>query len=220
MKKLSTRWTTRLLTVNQKRDGVTCFKDDLKAFKDHLQAVSVESTGLFAVVSSVWTKHGYTTYTFKLKSHTIVEFPPKTAIKKENNRSFSRENYGDNFSGFSSNNLRQLFRVKFITGAHYVSLLDCSKTDLKENILWHIKKPFPTRPSISSFLCNYNSEIIRYLPHSLVLAALRLYYLFPRMKKCLAGQRYCSNEKERHHSTKWRKYLPSWEIKLQVLTKN
>jgi len=67
VRKLSARWVPQLLTVNQRRDRVTCSKDNLQLFQRNPQDLGI--------VSSLWTKHGCTTTLLRPRNSQNNGFP-------------------------------------------------------------------------------------------------------------------------------------------------
>jgi len=123
MRKLSARWVPRLLTVDQKRNRVRCSKDNCSCFS------GIHRT--LGVVSSLWTKHGYTTTLLRPRTLKTMGSQWGVCTKEGEDRSFSRESYGDSLLGFSRNN-PYLEKGKTITGESYSSLLDRMKIELQE----------------------------------------------------------------------------------------
>jgi len=196
MKKLSARWVPRLLTIDQKRNRVRCCKDSLQL----LQRNSQDFKRRFVTVDETWIHH-YTPETKEQSKQWVLkgESAPKKAKTIPSAGKIMATVFWDS-QGIIL--IDYMEKGKTITGAYYSSILDRLKTELQEKrprlahkkvLFHHDNAPAHTSAVVAAKLMEIGFRLVPHPPYSPDLAPSD-YYLFPNMKKWLAGKRFYSNE--------------------------
>lgn len=196
MKKLSARWVPRLLTIDQKRNRVKCCESGLKLFQSNPQ----EFLRRFITVDETWI-HYYTPETKEQSKQWMFkgESAPKKAKTVPSAGKVMATVFWDS-QGIIF--IDYLEKGKTITGNYYSSLLDKLNTELPEKrprmarkkvLFHHDNAPAHTSAVSTAKLLEIRFEIVSHPPYSPDLAPSD-YYLFPNMKKWLAGKRFHSND--------------------------
>ena len=196
MKKLSARWVPRLLTVDHKRNRVRCSKDGLQLFQQNPQDFRCR----FVTVDETWIHH-YTPETKEQSKQWIVsgESAPKKAKVVPSAGKVMATVFWDSQGVIL---IDYIEKGKTITGAYYSSLLDRLKTELQEKrprlahkkvLFHHDNAPAHSSGVVAAKLMELRFQLVPHPPYSPDLAPSD-YYLFPNMKKWLAGRRFYSNE--------------------------
>jgi len=195
MRKLFARWVPRQLTVDQKRNSVRCSKDNLQLCQRNPQ----DFRRCFVIVDKTWIHH-YTPETKEQSKQWVPsgESAPKKAKTVPSAGKVMPTVFWDSQGIIFINYLE---KGKTITGASYSSLLDRLKTELQEKrprlahkkMLFHHNAPAHSSGAVAAKLMELEFQLIPHPPYSPDLFPLD-YYLFPNMKKWLAGRRFYSNE--------------------------
>ncbi|CAK9833202.1 Mariner Mos1 transposase [Anthophora retusa] len=196
MKKLSARWVPRLLTNDQKRDRVKRCKDNLKLFQRNPH----EFLRRFITVDETWIHHYQPETKEQSKQWVSVgESAPKKAKTVPSAGKVMATIFWDS-SGIIC--IDFLEKGKTITGNYYASLLDLLNNKIKEKrphlmkkkvLFHHDNAPAHTSAIVAKKLLELGYQILPHPPYSPDLAPSD-YYLFPNMKKRLAGKKFLSNE--------------------------
>jgi len=176
MKKLSARWVPRLLTLDQKRNR------------------------RFVTVNETWI-HYYTSETKKQSKQWVIkgESAPKKAKTVYSAGKIMATVFWDSQEIIL---IDYLEKGTTITGAYYSSLLNRLKTELQEKrprlahkkvLFHHDNAPAHTSAIVVAKLMEIGFQLVSHPPYSPDLAPSD-YYLFPNLKKWLAGKRFYSNE--------------------------
>ena len=190
MTKLSARWVPRLLTLDQKRNRVKCCKDGLQLFQKNPQ----DFKRRFVTVDETWIHH-YTPETKEQSKQWVTkgESAPKKAKTVPSAGKIMATVFWDS-QGIIL--IDYLEKGKTITGAYYSSLLDRLKTELLEkrprlahkNVLFH-QQYTSSRFSSCGRKINGNRVPTRFTSPCSPDLAPSDYYLFPNLKKWLAGKK-------------------------------
>lgn len=196
MKKLSARWVPRLLTVDQKRKRVTTSEACLAMYNRNPS----EFLRRYVTVDETWVHH-YTPETkqqSKQWTSTGERAPKKAKTVCSAGKVMATvfwDSQGVIFIDF-------LEKGKTITGAYYAALLERFNEELmkkrphlaKKKVLFHQDNaPAHSSAVATSKLVELGYELLPHPPYSPDLAPCD-FFLFPNMKKWLAGQRFSSNE--------------------------
>ena len=191
MKKLSARWVPRLLTVDQKRIRMNISQECLDLFKRN----SAEFLRRFIT----WI-HYYTPETKQQSKQWMGagESAPKKAKTVPSAGKVMATVFWDSHGVVLIDYLEQ---GRTITGEYYASLLDQLKDAIKakrphlakKKVLFHQDNaPAHTSTVVAAKLHNLHFEVLAHAPYSPDLAPSD-YFLFPNLKKWLAGKRFSSN---------------------------
>lgn len=196
MRKLSARWVPRLLTLEQKRNRVRYCMDGLQLFQKNPE----DFKRRFVTVDETWI-HYYTPETKQQSKQWVKmgESAPKKAKTVPSAGKVMATVFWDSQGIILIDYLQ---KGKTITGAYYSSLLDRLKTELQEKrprlahkkvLFHHDNAPAHTSAIVVAKLLEIEFQLVSHPPYSPDLAPSD-YYLFPNLKKWLAGQRFHSNE--------------------------
>lgn len=196
MRKLSARWVPRLLTIDHKRERVNLCKHGLGLFQRNPE----EFLRRFITVDETWIHH-YQPES-KEQSKQWVSVGESATKKAKSVPSAGKvmatvfwDARGIIFIDF-------LEKGKTITGQYYASLLDRLNEEIKKNrphlakkkVLFHQDNaPAHSSAIATTKLFELRYEVLPHPPYSPDLAPSD-YYLFPNMKKWLAGKRFASND--------------------------
>ena len=196
MKKLSARWVPRLLTVDQKRVRQNVSQECLDRFKRNPTAFLRQ----FITVDETWIHH-YTPET-KEQSKQWVEHGGRAPKKAKTVLSAGKVMATVFWDARGVVMIDYLEKGKTITGQYYAALLQQLKAAIKEKrphmarnkVLFHQDNaPAHTSAIALAKLHELRFEILQHAPYSPDLAPSD-YFLFPNLKKWLAGRRFISNE--------------------------
>lgn len=196
MTKLSARWVPRLLTADQKRIRVNCSKEGLQLLEKNPE----DFWRRFITVDETWI-HYYTPETKEQSKQWVAkgEPAPKKAKTVPSAGKVMATVFWDTQGVILIDYLQ---RGKTITGEYYALLLDRLKTELEEKrprlahkkvLFHHDNAPAHASAIVAAKLLEIGFQLVPHPPYSPDLAPSD-YYLFPNLKKWLAGQRFCSNE--------------------------
>lgn len=196
MRKLSARWVPRLLTIDQKRTRVKCCMDGLQLLQRNPQ----DFKRRFVTVDETWIHH-YTPETKEQSKQWVGkrDSAPKKAKTVPSAGKVMATVFWDS-QGIIF--IDYLEKSKSITGVYYSSLLDRLRTELQEKrprlahkrvLFHHDNAPAHTSGIAAAKLMEVGFQLVSHPPYSPDLAPSD-YYLFPNMKKWLAGKRFYSNE--------------------------
>lgn len=194
MRKLFTRWVPRLLTVDQKRNRVRCSKDNLELFQLNPQ----DFKRRFVTVDETWIHH----YTPEKESKEGVASGESAPKKEKTVPSAGKIRATVFWDSQGIILIDYLEKGKTITGVSYSSLLDRLKIELqekrpqlphKEILFHHNNAPAHSSEVAAAKLMEIGFQLVSHPPYSPDLAPSD-YYLFPDMKKWMAGRRFYSNE--------------------------
>ena len=196
MRKLSTRWVPRLLTPDNKRNRETISEQCLTLFKHNPK----EFLGRFVTVGETWI-HWYTPET-KQQSKQCIS-PEESALKKAKTVPSAGKVMATVF--WDSQGViyfSYLEKGKTITGLYYAELLGRFDAELqkkrphlaqKKVLFHHDNTPAHTSAVATAKLIELGYELLPHPPYSPDLAPCE-FFLFPNLKKSLAGQKFESNE--------------------------
>ena len=196
MRKLSARWVPRLLTIDQKRNRVTTSKQCLGMIRHNRD----DFWRRLITVDETWIHH-YTPET-KNQSKQWVE-PGGSAPKKAKTVKSADKVMATVF--WDSHGILlidYLEKGKTITGEYYAALLDQLNDKIKEKRQYLKKKkvlflqdnaPVHTSTIAMAKFHELRYELLPHPPYSPDLAPSD-FFLFPNLKKWLAGKRFKSND--------------------------
>lgn len=196
MKKLSARWVPRLLTIDHKRERMNTSKHCLELFQHNPQ----EFLRRFITVDETWIHH-YTPET-KVQSKQWVEAGSSAPKKAKTTPSAGKIMATVFWDAHGIIFIDYLEKGKTITGEYYASLLVKLNDVIKEKRPHLVKKKVlfhhDNAPAHSSTVAQAKLHELRYelLPHPPYSPDLAPsdFFLFPNMKKWLAGKRFTSND--------------------------
>jgi histone-lysine N-methyltransferase SETMAR len=195
MTKLSARWVPRLLTVDNKRNRVVASQQCLELFQRNPN----EFMRRYVTVDETWI-HYYTPETKEQSKQWTSpgERAPKKAKTVPSAGKVMATVFWDSHGII---HIDYLEKGKTITGAYYSALLDRFDSDLKEKrphlvkkkILFHHDNALAHSSGIvAAKLHELRYELLPHPPYSPDLAPCD-YFLFPNLKKSLAGKKFRSN---------------------------
>lgn len=195
MKKLSARWVPRLLSVDHKRKRVLLSQYGLDIFHSN----TTEFLRRFITVDETWIHH----YTPETKEQSKQwRFSTESAPKKAKTVLSAGKVMATVFwDAHGIILVDYLEKGKTITGPYYAMLLDRLDAAIKElrphlqkkKILFHHDNaPAHSSAIATAKLVELRYEILPHPPYSPDLAPSD-YFLFPNLKKWLAGQKFSSN---------------------------
>lgn len=196
MRKLSARWVPRLLTPENKRNRETISEQCLALFQRNPK----EFLRRFVTVDETWI-HWYTPETKEQsKQWTARNEPaPKKAKTVPSAGKVMATVFWDS-QGII--HIDYLEKGKTITGLYYTELLDRFDTELrkkrphlaKKKVLFHHDNaPAHTAAVAAAKLVELRYKLLPHPPYSPDLAPCD-FFLFPNLKKSLAGKKFLSNE--------------------------
>jgi len=196
MKKLSARWVPRLLTVDNKRMRLLTSKQCLEQFKRNPK----EFLRRVVTVDETWIHH-YTPETKQQSKQWIS--PGESAPKKAKMVPSAGKVMATIFWDAKGVILMDfLEKGRTITGQYYSELLDRFDKKLKETrphvtkkkvLFHHDNAPAHSSGVFAAKLHELRYELLPHPPYSPDLAPCD-FFLFPNMKKWLAGKKFSSNE--------------------------
>lgn len=195
MKKLSARWVPRLLTADQKRVRVTTSTESLAKFQRNPE----EFLRRFITVDETWIHH-YTPET-KVQSKQWVEAGGSAPKKAKTVPSAGKVMATVFWDAHGIILIDYLKKGKSITGQYYVALLDQLNNEIKEKrphlarkkvLFHHDNAPAHSSAIATAKLVELRYELLPHPPYSPDLAPSD-FFLFPNMKKWLAGKKFTSN---------------------------
>lgn len=195
MKKLCARWVPRLLTVDNKQNRVTASKECLQLLNHN----KTEFFRRFITCDETWV-HYYTPET-KVQSKEWVgaeeRAPKKPKTVPSAGKVMASVFWDENGILF----VDYLEKGKTITGAYYASLLERLKKEVtakrpglaKKKILFHHDNaPAHTSMVVMAKMHELHFDLVPHPPYSPDLAPCD-FFLFPVLKKHLAGQKFATN---------------------------
>lgn len=196
MRKLSARWVPRLLTPENKRNRETTSETCLALFKRN----PAEFLRRFVTVDETWI-HWYTPETKEQSKQWIQtgERAPKKAKTVKSAGKVMATVFWDSQGVIF---IDYLEKGKTITGLYYADLLGRFDAELKKKrphlakkkvLFHHDNAPVHTSAVAMAKLVELRYELLPHPPYSPDLAPCD-FFLFPNLKKSLAGNRYGSNE--------------------------
>ncbi|KAL6257504.1 hypothetical protein P5V15_011074 [Pogonomyrmex californicus] len=196
MRKLFARWVPRLLTLDQKRIRMNISKALLERFKRN------ESDFLrrFITVDETWIHHYIPETKEQSKQWTAKGEPAPKKVKTVPSAGKVMATVFWDSHGIVC--IDYLEKGKTITGAYYASLLDKLKAEIakkrphlkKKKVLFHQDNaPAHTSAVAMTKIHELHFELVDHPPYSPDLAPSD-FFLFPRLKVSLGGQRFSSNE--------------------------
>lgn len=196
MRKLSARWVPRLLTPENKRNRETTSKTCLALFNRNPE----EFLRRFVTVDETWI-HWYTPETKEQSKQWVL--PGERAPKKAKTVPSAGKVMATVFwDARGVIHVDYLEKGKTITGAYYVDLLGRFNADLKKKrphlakkkvLFHHDNAPAHTSAVATAKLVELHYELLPHPPYSPDLAPCD-FFLFPNLKRSLAGKKYGSNE--------------------------
>jgi len=196
MRKLSARWVPRLLTPDNKRNPETTSEQCLTLFNRNLK----EFLRRFVTVDETWI-HWYTPET-KEQSKQWTS-PGEPAPKKAKTVPSAGKVMATVFwASQGAIYIDYLKKGKTVTGLYYAELLGRFAAELqkirrhlaKKTVLFHHDNaPAHTSAPAKSKLVELGYELLPHPPYSPDLAQCD-FFMFPNLKKSLAGQKFASNE--------------------------
>ena len=196
MNKVSSHWVPRLLTVNQKQERVKLSIENLKLFEFDPE----DFTARFITMDETWVHHFEPEY----KQQSMQwKHPSSPTPKKAWVVPFAGKVMASIFWDAKGVLLMDfLGKGKTVTGVYYASLLDKVRVAIKEKRRGMLKKGVlfhaDNAPAHSCAFalakvheCGF--QIVQHPPYSPNLAPSD-YYLFPNLKKHLAGTRFASDD--------------------------
>jgi histone-lysine N-methyltransferase SETMAR len=195
MRKLSARWVPRLLTIDQKRNRVTTSEQCLSMMKHNPK----DFWRRIITVDETWIHH-YTPETKNQSKQWIepgLSAPKKAKIAKSADKVMATVFWDVN--GIIL--IDYLEKGKTITGKYYAALLDQLDNKIKEKrphlqrkkiLLLQDNAPVHTSAITMAKILELRYELLPHPPYSPDLAPSD-FFLFPNLKKWLAGKRFSSN---------------------------
>ena len=196
MRKLSARWVPRLLTPDNKRNRASTSDQCLTLFRRNPK----EFLRRFVTVDETWV-HWYTPET-KEQSKQWTS-PGNSAPKKAKTTPSAGKIMATVFWDAKGIILIDyLEKGKTVTGLYYAELLDRFDAELKKKrphlakkkvLFHHDNAPAHTSAVATAKLVELRYELLPHPPYSPDLAPCD-FFLFPNLKKSLAGRKFASNE--------------------------
>ena len=196
MKKLSARWVPRLLTPEQKRNRVTVFEECLAMIQRNPKDFFMR----FVTVDETWIHHYIPETKVQSKQWTFKgESAPKKAKTVPSAGKVMATIFWDSQGVIL---IDYLEKGRTITGQYYSDLLTRFDAVLKEKrprlqrkkvLFHHDNAPAHSSRIVASKLTELRYELVSHAPYSPDLAPSD-FFLFPNLKKSLAGKRFGSNE--------------------------
>lgn len=195
MRKLCARWVPRSLTIDQKHERVTKSKECLAMFKRNKS----EFLRRYITVDETWVHH-YTPETQEQAKQWVS--PGESAPKRPKTQTTAGKVMATIF--WDSHGvifIDYLEKGKTINSEYYTQLLDHLKEEIgkkrphlaKKKVLFHQDNAPPHKSmKTMSKLAELHFELLPHPPYSPDLAPCD-YYLFPNLKRWLAGKRFGSN---------------------------
>lgn len=196
MSKLSARWVPRLLTPEQRRNRVVTSESCLKMYKRNPQ----EFLRRFVTVDETWIHH----YTPESKEQSKQWTSPSERAPKKAKTVISAGKVMATifWDAHGIILIDYLEKGRTITSQYYCALLDKFDAALKEKrphlqrkkiLFHHDNAPAHSSLLTTEKLIKLRYELLPHPPYSPDLAPCD-FFLFPNLKKSMAGKRYRSNE--------------------------
>jgi [histone H3]-lysine36 N-dimethyltransferase SETMAR len=200
MRKLTTRWVPRLLTVDQK-----CIRMNIsKALLERFQRNESDFLLGIIIVDETWIHHITPETKEQSKQRTAKDESTPTTPKKDKTVLSTEKIMVTVFwDSYGIVLIDYLEKGKTITGVYYASLIDKLKAEIakkrphleKKKVLFHQdnNKPFHTSAVVMTKIDKLQFELIDHPPNSPDLNPSD-FFLFRRLKIWLGGQKFSSNE--------------------------